>query len=136
MTLEQFEEKEERTRTINEHLNRPILAVAYLFGFLIVGLIAYILHFMIVEKDEVIANAANSRLDSFAADVIRGDIVTKDGVTIATNNGDDRYYPYDNMFAHAVGFSKYTKAGIELIGNYYLLDSHCNPMERFINTLR
>lgn len=136
MTLEQFEEKEERTKKINEHLNRPILAVAYLFGFLIVGLIAYILHFMIVEKDEVIANAANSRLDSFAANVIRGDIVTKDGVTIATNNGDDRYYPYDNMFAHAVGFSKYTKAGIELIGNYYLLDSHCNPMERFINTLR
>ena len=90
MTLEQFNEKEEKIEKINEHLNRPILAVAYLFGFLIVGLIAYILHFMIVEKDEVIANAANSRLDSFAANVIRGDIVTKDGVTIATNNGDDR----------------------------------------------
>ncbi len=136
MTLEQFKEKEDKNNIINEHLNRPILGVAYLFGFLIMGLIVYILHFMIVEKDEVIANAANSRLDSFAADVVRGDIVTEDGKTIATSNDDERYYPYDNMFAHAVGFSKYTKAGIELVGNYYLLESHSNILERFINTLR
>lgn len=94
------------------------------------------MHFMIVEKDEVIANAANTRLDSFAADVERGDIVTKDGKTVATNNGDDRYYPYDDLFAHAVGFSRYTKAGIELVGNYYLLDSHANPLVKLYHTLR
>ena len=134
--LEEFLEHEEKTDKINARLNRPIIAAAYLFGFLIVGLIVYILHFMIVEKDEIIANAANPRLDSFAADVNRGDIVTKDGKTIATNNGDVRYYPYDDLFAHAVGFSKYSKAGIELIGNYYLLDSHANPLERLFHTLR
>lgn len=135
-TLDSFNEREEKINVLNDRLNRPIIGIAYLFGFLIIGLIAYILHFMIVEKDEVIANAANSRLDSFAADVIRGDIVTKDGKTIATNNGDERYYPYGDMFAHAAGFSKYTKAGIELVGNYYLLESHSNVFERLFHTLR
>lgn len=136
MTMEQFLEKEERIDKINEKLNRPIIGIAYIFGILFVGLIAYILRFMIVDKDEVIANAANSRLDSFAADVVRGDIVTTDGKVIATNNGDDRYYPCGDLFAHAVGFSKYTKAGIELVGNYYLLESHAGGFEKFFHTLR
>lgn len=131
-----FLEKEEKIDKINEKMNRPIIGITYLCAFLVIGLIVYIMHFMIVEKDEVIANAANTRLDSYASDVIRGDIVTKDGKTIATNNGDTRYYPYDNLFAHAAGYSKYTKAGIELVGNYYLLDSHANILERIFHTLR
>ena len=134
--LQEFLDHEEKLKKQNNKMNRPIIAAAYLFGFLVIGLISYIMYFMIEQKDEVIANAANPRLDSFAADVERGDIVTKDGKTIATNNGDSRYYPYDNLFAHAAGFSKYTKAGIELVGNYYLLDSHANPFERLFHTLR
>lgn len=134
--LKEFMEREDKIDRINAKMNRPIIAAAYLFGFLIVGLIAYIMHFMVVESDEVIANAANPRLDSFAADVARGDIVTKDGKTVATNNGDKRYYPYDDLFAHAVGFSTYSKAGIELVGNYYLLESHANALEKLFHTLR
>ena len=131
-----FLEREEKIDKINEKLNRPVLGISYLFAFLVIGLMAYIMHFMVVEKDQVIANAANSRLDKYAANVIRGDIVTSDGKVVATNKGDKRFYPYDNMFAHAVGYSQYTKAGIELIGNYYLSDSNANVSERFINTLR
>lgn len=138
LTKEQqaFLEKEEKIDKINEKLNQPVLGITYLFAFLIIGLMAYIMRFMIMDKDEVIANAANSRLDKYAADVIRGDVVTSDGKTVATNNGEQRYYPYDNLFAHVVGYSKYTKAGIELVGNYYLSDSHANIVERFVNTLR
>ncbi len=131
-----FLEREEKIDKINEKLNRPVLGITYLFAFMIIGLMAYIMHFMVVEKDQVIANAANSRLDKYAANVIRGDIVTSDGKVVATNNGEERFYPYDNMFAHAVGYSKYTKAGIELVGNYYLSDSNANILERFVNTLR
>ncbi len=136
MSQAEFQAREDKIEQVNNRLNRPIIAVAYLFGALIIALIAYILHFMIVDKDEVIANAANSRLDSFAADVVRGDIVTKDGKVIATNNGDERYYPYGDLFAHAAGFSKYTKAGIELVGNYYLLESHAGTAEKVFHTLR
>ena len=97
---------------------------------------AYILHFMVVDKDQVIANAANSRLDKYAADVVRGDIITSDGKVVATNKGDERYYPYDDLFAHAVGYSKYTKAGVELVGNFHLSDSNANVFERFVNSLQ
>lgn len=131
-----FIEKEEKINKINEKMNGPVLGLTYICGFLILGLMIYLVRFMVVEKDQVIANAANSRLDSYAADVERGDIVTSDGKVIATNNGEERYYPYDNLFAHVVGYSKYTKAGIELVGNYYLSDSHANVLERFVNTLR
>lgn len=131
-----FLEREEKIDKINEKLNKPVLGITYLFAFLVIGLMAYIMHFMIVEKDQVIANAANSRLDKYAADVIRGDIVTNDGKVVATNQDGQRYYPYDNLFVHAVGYSDYTKAGIELVGNYYLSDSNANIIERFINTLR
>ena len=85
-----FLEREEKIDKINNKMNGPIIGITYLTAFLVIGLIAYILHFMIVEKDEVIANAANTRLDSYAADVNRGDIVTKDGKTIATNKNGKR----------------------------------------------
>lgn len=131
-----FLEREEKVNKINDKLNGPVLGITYLFAFLIIGMMAYILHFMIVEKDQVIANAANSRLDKYAANVIRGDIVSSDGKVLAANKEGKRYYPYDSLFAHAVGYSKYTKAGIELVGNYYLSDSNANVLERFVNTLR
>lgn len=133
---QEFLEREEKINKINEKLNRPVLGITYMFAFLIIGLMAYILHFMVVDKDQVIANAANSRLDKYAANVVRGDIVTSDGKVVATNKGEERYYPYDDLFAHAVGYSKYTKAGIELVGNYYLSDSNANVVERFVNALR
>ena len=138
LTLEQkaFLEREEKIDKINKKLNKPIIGITYLFAFLFIFMVGYILRFMIVEKDQVIANAANPRLDSYGENVIRGDIVTTDGQVIATNNGEDRYYPYDNLFCHAVGYASYTKAGIELVGNNYLINSHSNVLERFINTLR
>lgn len=138
LTLEQkaFLEREEKIDKINKKLNKPIIGITYLFVFLFIFMVGYILRFMIVEKDQVIANAANPRLDSYGENVIRGDIVTTDGQVIATNNGEDRYYPYDNLFCHAVGYASYTKAGIELVGNNYLINSHSNVLERFINTLR
>ena len=80
-----FLEREEKVNKINDKLNGPVLGITYLFAFLIIGMMAYILHFMIVEKDQVIANAANSRLDKYAANVIRGDIVSSDGKVLATN---------------------------------------------------
>ena len=117
-------------------MNKPVIGITYICSFLVIGLMAYILHFMVVEKDEVIANAANTRLDTYAANVIRGDIITSDGEIIATNDENGRYYPYGNLFAHVGGYSKYTKAGLELIGNFYLLESHANVVERAVNTLR
>lgn len=133
---QEFLKREEKIDRINERMNRPVIGITYICAFLFVGLISYILHFMIVEKDQVISNAANTRLDRYAANVIRGDILTSDGKTVATNRNGSRYYPSGKLFAHVGGYSEYSKAGIELIGNYYLLESHANPLERMVHTLR
>lgn len=116
------------------------MMISYVVVGLFVLLIVYIIKFMVFDKDSVIANTYNKRQDSFAETVIRGDIVTSDGVTIATNKYNEdgsyyRFYPYANEFAHSVGFSTYGKSGLELQGNYYLLTSTANIFERVYNTL-
>lgn len=131
-----FLDKEEKIDKINDKMNKPIIGFTYICAFIVIGLMAYILHFMIADSDEVIANSANPRLDSYADNVNRGDIKTSDGKVVATGDTQNREYPYDNLFAHVVGYSKYTKAGIERIGNYHLTESHCNIFERIVNTLR
>ena len=131
-----FLEKEEKIDKINDRMNKPIIGFSYICAFIVIGMMAYIVHFMVADSDEVIANSANPRLDSYAENVNRGDIKTSDGKVVATGDTDNRKYPYDNLFAHVVGYSKYTKAGIERIGNYHLTESHCNIFERLIHTLR
>ena len=97
-------------------------------------LIGYIIYFIQVRAESVIANSHNTRQDSFADVVERGDIITSDGVVIATSDTKDgvttRSYPYANMFAHLVGYDKYGKAGLELQGNFYMLRSHVNILEK------
>lgn len=132
----EFIEREEKIDRINNKMNKPIIGLSYLIGFLFICMILYLIKFVAVDKDQILANAANPRLDSYAENVNRGDIVTSDGEVVATNNGNTRVYPYNNLFCHAVGYSTYTKAGIELVGNNYLIRSHSNLFERFINTLR
>lgn len=104
-------------------------------------MILYLGKFMIVDSSTVIANSYNRRQDKLAESVIRGDIVSSDGMVLATTQYtaegyEYRYYPYSNMFAHAVGFSTYGKSGLELSANYYLLSSNANIFERTTNALQ
>lgn len=103
-------------------------------------LIGYVIYFMQVRAESVIANTHNTRQDSFADFVERGDIITSDGVVIATSSTKDgettRSYPYGNMFAHLVGYDKYGKAGLELQGNFYMLRSHINIAEKILKELQ
>lgn len=131
-----FIEKEEKIDKMNEWMNKPIIGATYICAFIMILLIAYLMRFMIVEKDEVIANSANPRLNSYAENVNRGEIKTSDGIVVAKGDTEHRQYPYDNLFAHAVGYSKYTKAGIERIGNYHLTKSHDNWFLQLFRTLR
>jgi len=108
--------------------------------FVFVAMIAYVIYFMEFKAETVIANSRNIRQDSFADDVEKGDIITSDGVVIATSNTDEegntsRSYPYGNTFAHITGYDKYGKSGLELEGNFYMLRSHINIFERVIKGL-
>lgn len=124
----------------NRIKNRPIIVITYFMVSLFVGMIAYIIYFMQFKSETVIANSRNVRQDSFADSIERGDIITSDGVVIATSETDEngntnRTYPYSNMFSHVAGYEKYGKSGLELAGNFYMLRSHINIFERVYKEL-
>lgn len=124
----------------NKQKNKPIILITYIMVAVFIWLIGYIIYFMEFKAESIIANSRNIRQDNFADVVERGDIITSDGVVIATSNTDadgvtTRSYPYGNMFAHVVGYDSYGKAGLELQGNFYMLRSNINIFEKLYKEL-
>lgn len=127
--------KKKKTLSLSEKSNREILRFAYVIVFLFLCMIGYEGFFLSQKRDEIINNTYNSRLDSFADRVIRGDILSSDGQILAqTQQQEDgtelRSYPYGDLFAHVVGYSSMGKTGLEAQGNFYMLSSHINLMEQ------
>ncbi len=132
--------KEKEKIKKNKQKNKPITIITYIMVGVFVWLIGYIIYFMQFKAETTIANSRNIRQDDFADVVERGDIITSDGVVIATSETDvngntTRSYPYANMFAHVVGYDSYGKAGLELQGNFYMLRSNVNIFEKVYNEL-
>lgn len=129
-----------KKRKKKKQLNKPILQITYIFAGLFIVLIFYIGKFIVVDSQDIITNPYNKRQDMFAESVIRGDIATSDGKIIATSKVSDkgevkRVYPFDRLYAHAVGFAARGKSGLESVANYNLLTSNANAFERMFNTL-
>ena len=118
-----------------------MLYVTYIFLGIFICLIGHFVYFQAVTSSDVITSPYNKRQDTFADRVIRGDILTSDGVVIATTDvaedgTETRRYPYQNLFAHAVGYASQGKTGIELLANYQLLTSNAYFLERFVNEVQ
>ncbi len=119
----------------NTGFNREILFSTYIFIGLFVVLMGYFSYFMFFKSETVINNPYNKRQSLFTERVIRGTIFDRNHEKLAyTQTGDDgsekRIYPYDNLFAHVVGYSSQGQTGIESIGNFYLLRSNAFLGER------
>lgn len=120
--------------------NKSILMIAYIFAGLFLSLMFYVAKFVAVDSQEVITNSYNKRQDMFAESVIRGSIISSDNQILAKSikqKGDTytRSYPYNNIFAHVVGFDTKGKSGLEASYNYNLLTSNANIFERLYNDL-
>ena len=118
--------------------NRPILAITYGVCAVFIGLIAWLLYFVILEAPLVIGNTYNPRVDLMAERVVRGEIVSADGQTLARTDRDQegteiRVYPYGSLFAPVTGYMQKGKTGVESLGNFYLLSSHVNLVEQAAN---
>lgn len=118
-----------------------MLYVAYTFLGIFLCMIGYFLYFQTMVSSDVITSPYNKRQDTFADRVIRGELLTDDGIVIATtevasDGTEKRVYPYDDLFAHAVGYASHGKSGIELLANYQLLTSHAYFLERFVNEVQ
>ncbi|WP_394522307.1 peptidoglycan D,D-transpeptidase FtsI family protein [Lacrimispora sp. JR3] len=124
----------------NPKANHHMLILTYGVVLLFVGLAAYYCYFLFVKSDTVINNSYNARLDNFADRVVRGEIQSSDGRVLARTDVDGegketRVYPFDSLFAHAVGYSTNGKTGLEAISNFYLLTSHVNIIEQIVNEM-
>lgn len=124
----------------NPKANRSILFLTYIVAAVFLCMMGYFGYFLQVNSENVINNSYNSRLDRFADRVIRGELLSHDGQVLArTEIGEDgserRVYPFGSLFAHAVGYSKPGKTGLEALANFYLLTSHMNLVEQAVNQL-
>lgn len=118
--------------------NKDIMRVAYLFIGMFVMLIGYLVYFNVYKADEIKSNANNTKQDVQAAKITRGSILSSDGEILAGTNVDnegneERVYPYENMFAHVVGYSNNGKAGIESYANSELMTSNASILDKVKN---
>ena len=120
--------------------NLEFLIITYVFLAIFLGMIAWLVYFQIFRSESVISDSHNPRLNIYEERVIRGDILSGDGVVLATSNLNEdgsqtREYPYGRMFAHAVGYVNNGKGGIESSSNFQLLRSHSFFLTQLVNDL-
>ncbi len=129
-------EKEERKR--RRAKNKPYTIVSYMFVAIFVSLIGYMVYFNVIKSEEFINSPYNTRQDTFADRVVRGNIRSSDGEILATtqvyeDGTEGRYYPYENIFAHVIGYDSKGKSGLESEANFQLLSSHAFFLEQLKN---
>lgn len=115
--------------------NGTIIAVTGVFVTVFLGMMAYICHYSVTNRQELINNSYNTRQQMLTAKNIRGTIYAGTGEalaeTVADSEGEEvRKYPYDNLFSHVIGYASNGRAGVEAIGNYYLINSNAPLSEK------
>lgn len=118
-----------KKKNIKKKIERQILFVTCLFSGLFLGLIGYITYYSATHKQELLNNSYNGRQKVLVAQNRRGAIYSADGEvlarTIVDENGEEvREYPYQNLFAHVVGYAGNGRMGVEDQANYYLINSN------------
>lgn len=130
--------KKNKDSSIRSH---EMLILTYVFTALFLGLVGYLLYYQICVSDNVINSPYNrKRQDILAERIVRGEIVSADGKILAETVTDEegneyRNYPYENMFAHVVGYSNNGGSGLEAYNNVRLLRSNLFIGSRLVNDL-
>jgi peptidoglycan glycosyltransferase len=137
--LQKEQERQENRRRRSK--NREYTLISYLFVGIFVALAAYLVYFDGMKSEEFINSPYNTRQDTFADRVVRGSILSSDGEILAqTQVADDgseyRVYPYENIFAHVVGYDSNGKSGLESEANFQLLSTHAFFLEQMKNEFK
>ena len=135
---ERLQETDRNTRKRDK--NKEFAVIAYFFIGIFLAMIVYFTYFQVARSEQFINNPYNTRLDTFAKRIIRGDIVTDDGTLLATTKTDadgneTRKYPQGRKYAHVIGYADNGKAGLESSYNFQLLRSHSFILERVVNEI-
>lgn len=114
--------------------NKPIGRVRWMFISMFVVLAVYLCYFTIIIGPDIVMNEYNPRLEAIENSMLRGSITDNKGVLLAYSKVVDgqvvREYPFNNTFAHVVGYVDHGKMGIESIMNTSLLKTNSNPFDR------
>ena len=101
--------------------------IAGVFSALFVAISVYLVHFAYYDSPAVVNNTYNSkRQELLATKTTRGDILASDGTVLATTDPDtdERIYPFENVYAHAVGYASHGRLGVEQTAGIYLVSSN------------
>ena len=117
------------------------MIVSYSFVGIFLALIGYLVYFNLELRDTYINSPYNQRQETYQERVIKGEIQASDGTVLASTQTDSegnefRLYPFENVFAHVVGYSDRGRSGLELTMNSQLLTSHANMLEQVENEFK
>ncbi|GFI21800.1 putative FtsW-like protein [Lachnospiraceae bacterium] len=140
------EKKQDNVKVTSNDNNKIILdfpklsmnITAGVFVGLFVAISGYLIHYVYFDSSHIINNPYNTkRQDLLAAQTIRGDILSADGQVLATTDIDteERHYPFDKVFSHAVGYASNGRMGIEQSTNMFLVSSNVPLNNRLQNDL-
>lgn len=118
--------------------NRDLIKASYFFVCLFFSLAVYLGYLNIYKAEDINSNSHNTKQESKEEEIIRGSIYSSDGEILAGTNVDaegneTRLYPFENVFAHVVGYYTNGKSGIESISNYELTSSHASILKQIEN---
>lgn len=98
-----------------------IKKVFWFYFILFLCMIIYLLNFTLVKSKSIIGNSYNPRVTKMNnKNIVRGDILDKNGEILAKTENEKRIYPYENLFSHIIGFNSNGKSGIEVKYNFDL----------------
>lgn len=125
----------------NRIRNREIRIVTVFFSLLMLAVMGNIIYFVKHDSGQAINNSYNPRQELLISQNIRGTIYSANGEILAqtktTADGTEyRFYPYQNLFAHIVGYSTKGKTGIEDAENMNLIYSHSSLSDKIQNELK
>ncbi len=138
--MREYQRDMNATRRTTKKRNRELLVVTYTFVFLFVGVIAYLVHFELVDSKQIINSSYNKRASLLEETIDRGMILGSGGEILAKTDYDSkgnmfRVYPYGSLFSHTVGRYEKTKTGLENSMSFTLLTSNINGIEKAWNDL-
>ncbi|MCM1262675.1 MAG: penicillin-binding transpeptidase domain-containing protein [Butyrivibrio sp.] len=98
-------------------------------------MIGYTCYYATTHKQAMIDNSYNSRQEILIALNSRGTIYSSDGQILAktvtdADGKETREYPFENMFAHVVGYASKGRFGIEAQANFYLIQSNAKMYDK------
>ncbi|NLJ90422.1 MAG: penicillin-binding protein 2 [Clostridiales bacterium] len=120
--------------------SKEIINIAYIIIGLFILVICYYAYFMVTKSEDIINNSYNKRQDLLSEQIVRGDILSADGKTLAhtlvrDDGSEVRVYPYGDLFAHAVGRFSKGRTGIESSENFRLLTSNTYGLKKIFMDL-